>query len=163
MRQNSQPTHRAGTIHRRDSMQQALFSGKEIVDNVYKYNRPTARSLKKRRLLMALAGVFIGAVNGIFGAGGGMLAVPVLTFIGGLDDRHSHATAIAVILPLCALSTAVYAVRSSFDWGVIIPTVIGVFAGGIAGALLLKKLSGDILPFLFYGLMLFAGLKMIFG
>ncbi|MDE6302473.1 MAG: sulfite exporter TauE/SafE family protein [Clostridia bacterium] len=135
-----------------------------IIDsNIYKYNRPSARSAKKRRILLAAAGIFIGIVNGIFGAGGGMLAVPALSFIGGLDDRRSHATAIAVILPLCIVSTIVYSLRSAFDWNVILPTVIGVVAGGVVGALLLKKLSNDILSFLFYGLMLFAGLKMIVG
>lgn len=143
-------------------MRDAVFSGKIIVDNVYKYNRPAAGSLKRRRLLMAVAGLFIGIVNGIFGAGGGMLAVPALSFIGGLDDRHSHATAIAVILPLCLVSTIVYAIRSMFSLSVVAPTVIGVFIGGIVGAILLKKLSNDLISFLFYGLMLFAGLKMIF-
>lgn len=135
-----------------------------IIDtNAYKYNRPSAKSAKKRRLLLALAGLFIGVVNGIFGAGGGMLAVPALSFIGGLDDRHSHATAIAVILPLCLVSAIVYSLKSSFEISVILPTVIGVVAGGVVGALLLKKVSNNLLSFLFYGLMLFAGLKMIFG
>ncbi len=144
-------------------MTQTVYSDKVIVDNVFKYNRPSAKSMKKRRLFLALAGLFIGAVNGVFGAGGGMLAVPALSFIGGLDDRGSHATAIAVILPLCLISTIVYSLRSSFEASVVLPTVIGVFIGGVVGALLLKKLSGDLLCFLFYGLMLFAGLKMIFS
>lgn len=132
-----------------------------IADGISKYNRPDAKSIKRRKAVIALAGVFIGIVNGIFGAGGGMLAVPALSFIFGYDDKHSHATAIAVILPLCLVSTIVYALRSSFDWGIILPTVIGVIAGGIIGALLLKRLSNDIISFLFYGLMLFAGIKMI--
>ncbi len=134
-----------------------------IAENMYKYNRPSAKSARRRRLLTAAAGLFIGIVNGIFGAGGGMLAVPALSFIGGLDDRHSHATAIAVILPLCLVSTIVYSLRGSFAWGVVAPTVLGVFLGGIAGALLLKKASNDLLAFLFYGIMLFAGIKMITG
>jgi len=142
-------------------MEQTAFSGKIIIDNAYKYNRPSAKSLKKRRALLTAAGLFIGIVNGIFGAGGGMLAVPALSFIGGLDDKHSHATAIAIILPLCLISTIVYALRSSFDFGIVIPTVIGVFIGGIIGALLLKKISNGMLGFIFYGLMIFSGIKMI--
>ena len=133
-----------------------------IADGMSKYNRPSAKSVKRRRLFAMLAGGFIGIVNGIFGAGGGMLAVPALSYILGFDERHSHATAIAVILPLCLVSTIVYALRSSFDFGVVIPTVIGVIVGGVLGALLLKKLSNDIISFLFYGLMLFCGLKMLF-
>ena len=133
-----------------------------IADGMSKYNRPSAKSIKRRKVLATLAGVFIGIVNGIFGAGGGMLAVPALSYILGYDERHSHATAIAVILPLCLVSTIVYALRSSFAWSVVIPTVIGVIVGGVLGAMLLKKLSNDIISFLFYGLMLFCGLKMLF-
>ena len=40
--------------------------------------------------------------------------------------------------------------------------VIGVTIGGAIGALLLKKMSNGAISFLFYALMLFAGLKMIF-
>lgn len=132
-----------------------------IAEGASKYNRPTAKSLKRRKAVIALAGLFIGVVNGIFGAGGGMLAVPALSFIFGFDDKRSHATAIAVILPLCLVSTIVYALKGSFDALVILPTVIGVVLGGILGAMLLKRLSNDIISFLFYGLMLFCGIKMI--
>ncbi len=135
--------------------------GRSFDSDLRKYDRPDAKSLKKRRIFIALAGLFIGVVNGIFGAGGGMLAVPALSFICGFDDKHSHATAIAVILPLCLVSTIVYALRGSFELAIVAPTVVGVVLGGIAGALLLKKLSNDVISFLFYGLMLFAGIKMM--
>ena len=111
---------------------------------------------------MILAGLFIGAVNGLFGAGGGMLAVSCLTYIGSLDEKSAHATAIALILPLCLVSSIAYGVGASFENGVILPTVLGVTIGGILGACLLKKLSSNVVSFLFYALMLFAGLKMIF-
>ena len=87
--------------------------------------------------------------------------MPVLTFVAGLNEQRAHATAIAVILPLCAISAIAYAVTGGYDYAVIAPTVCGVLAGGVLGALLLKKLSGDALTFIFYGLMLFAGIKMI--
>lgn len=65
-----------------------------------------------------MCGLLTGAVNGLFGAGGGMLAVPVLTYVAGLDERKSHATAIAVILPLCIISTIVYALQGGFDYSI---------------------------------------------
>ncbi len=116
---------------------------------------------KARRIAIALAGLLIGAVNGIFGAGGGMLAVPALSFIAGYDDRKAHATAIAVILPLCLISSLVYSLRGSFDFAVVLPTAIGVLLGGGVGAALLKRLPIDSLSFIFYGLMLLAGIKML--
>lgn len=130
--------------------------------NLFKIDEQKRRASGKKKAAMILAGLFIGAVNGLFGAGGGMLAVPCLTYIGSLDEKSAHATAIALILPLCLVSSIAYGVGASFENGVILPTVLGVTIGGILGACLLKKLSSNVVSFLFYALMLFAGLKMIF-
>ncbi len=130
---------------------------------INKYETPSSESIKKKRIILIIAGIVIGIVNGLFGAGGGMLTVPALTYIDGLDQKRAHATAIAIILPLCAVSSIVYSLFSSYDMRIVLPTVIGVTIGGIVGANLLKKLSNDFLTFLFYGVMLFAGLKMIFA
>lgn len=130
--------------------------------NLFKTDEQKRRASGKKKAAMILAGLFIGAVNGLFGAGGGMLAVPCLTYIGSLDEKSAHATAIALILPLCLVSSIAYGVGASFEKGVILPTVLGVTVGGILGACLLKKLSSNVVSFLFYALMLFAGLKMMF-
>lgn len=130
--------------------------------NLFKTDEQKRQASGKMKAAMILAGLFIGAVNGLFGAGGGMLAVPCLTYIGSLDEKSAHATAIALILPLCLVSSIAYGVGASFENGVILPTVLGVTIGGILGACLLKKLSSNVVSFLFYALMLFAGLKMIF-
>lgn len=126
-----------------------------------KFAAAKPRERKKKEILLAICGLAVGAVNGLFGAGGGMLAVPVLTFAAGLSEKKAHATAIAVILPLCLVSTVVYAVRGTFDYSVLPPTIAGVLIGGLIGAAALKKLSAPVLNFLFYGLMLFAGVKMM--
>ncbi len=133
-----------------------------MAQNCFKYNRQGQKLSGGRQIAVILAGLAIGVVTGLFGAGGGMLTVPALTFIAKLDEKHSHATAIAVILPLCLISSIVYALGATFEKGVILPTVLGVTAGGVIGALLLKKMSNGAISFLFYALMLFAGLKMIF-
>ena len=130
--------------------------------NLFKTDEQKRQASGKKKAAMILAGLFIGAVNGLFGAGGGMLAVPCLTYIGSLDEKSAHATAIALILPLCLVSSIAYGVGASFENGVILPTVLGVTIGGILGACLLKKLSSNVVSFLFYALMTFAGFKMIF-
>lgn len=133
-----------------------------MAQNCFKYNRQCQKLSKGRQIAVILAGLAIGVVTGLFGAGGGMLTVPALTFIAKFDEKHSHATAIAVILPLCLISSVVYVLGTTFENGVVLPTVIGVTIGGAIGALLLKKMSNGAISFLFYALMLFAGLKMIF-
>ena len=143
-------------------MQSYLYASSIMAQNCFKYNRQRQKLSKGRQIAVILAGLAIGVVTGLFGAGGGMLTVPALTFIAKLDEKHSHATAIAVILPLCLISSVVYALGATFENGVVLPTVIGVTIGGAIGALLLKKMSNGAISFLFYALMLFAGLKMIF-
>jgi uncharacterized membrane protein YfcA len=126
-----------------------------------KYALPKKKKMKKMSLLMAVAGLFIGFVNGLFGAGGGMLAVPVLTMVAGLNMKRSHATAILVILPLCAVSSVVYLSKGIDGGDVFLPTILGVVLGGIFGAYALKKCSNIFLQILFYGVMLLAGIKMV--
>lgn len=115
----------------------------------------------KKFFCTALVGLFIGAVNGFFGGGGGMLVVPVLTALFNLEEKKAHATAIAVILPLCLVSGIIYCVKGAFVLETGGPSALGIVIGGIAGALLLKSLSNGFLKLLFYGIMLAAGVKMI--
>lgn len=114
---------------------------------------------KNRPLLSAIFGVAVGAANGLFGGGGGMIAVPALTQTG-VPSKKAHATAIAIILPLSLISGAVYLAKGAADPSVILPSCAGVFVGGIAGALLLKKINSRGLSLLFYALMIAAGLKL---
>ncbi len=129
--------------------------------NYFKCECVPKRDRTRQKCLLVLFGIVIGIINGFFGSGGGMLVVPVLCFVAKLDQKSAHATAIAIILPLCLVSTIVYAVSVPFQMDVVLWVVIGVIVGSAVGALLLKRLSNNALTFLFYALMLFAGIKMI--
>lgn len=132
-----------------------------VEGGVKKYESKTLEELKKRRIACVFAGLTLGAVNGIFGSGGGMLAVPALAFLLGFNDKQAHATAIAVVLPLCAVSAIMYFFGGgSFDMKTVTFTSVGVFFGGILGAKLLDKLPSNALSTLFYLIMLFAGIRM---
>ena len=154
--------HTFSQINKTKSMQSETYINRIVAKNFFKYNPQKQNASAKRKIAMCLVSLFIGAINGLFGAGGGMLAVPCLTYVWGLDEKSAHATAISVILPLCLVSSVVYALKGNYEPSVILPTVIGVTIGGIVGALLLKKMSANAVSFLFYALMTFAGFKMIF-
>ena len=53
---------------------------------------------------LIFAGLCAGAVNGLFGAGGGMLLVPMLTTFTDLAEQEIFPCSVAVILPLCVVS-----------------------------------------------------------
>lgn len=143
-------------------MQNSKIDTKIITQKPFVYTNKGENVSAIKKILLVVIGVFIGGINGLFGAGGGMLLVPALTLVLGLEQKRAHATAIAIILPLCAISSITYALKADFDWSIVFPTIVGVTLGGILGATLLKKMSNDVLTFIFYSLMLFAGLKMIF-
>ena len=71
------------------------------------------KSDKRTEVKSIVCGAATGAANGLFGGGGGMIAVPLLR-AQGLEEKRAHATAIAVILPVSLLSFLLYAFRGFF-------------------------------------------------
>ena len=109
-----------------------------------------------------LAGSLIGFINGFFGGGGGMIVVPVLTKYFAFSQKKAHATSIAIILPICVASAVIYLFSKTPNWIEVAFIAGGVTLGGTLGALLLKKLNNKTLEYIFEGVMLVAGLKMLF-
>jgi len=107
-------------------------------------------------------GITIGFINGLFGAGGGSLLVPSLEKFAKYDTHKAHATTVAVILPLSAISAAVYIWGVDIDWLAVLWVSIGGIAGGIVGAKLLSKLAGMWLNILFGTFLIAGAVRMIF-
>lgn len=117
--------------------------------------------MKKNFAAYLFGGAAVGALNGLFGGGGGMVAVPVLK-AAGRGVRSAHATAIAVILPASLLSGAVYLFHGLVPFSVLLPVALGTAAGGLLGAKLLPRVSSRILTVIFAAFMLAAGVRMMF-
>lgn len=110
----------------------------------------------------AVAGGAAGLANGFFGGGGGMILVPLLTRWCGLDQRQAFATSIAVILPLCALSSAIYWLRGGLDFMLALPYLAGGLLGGFLGGRMFKKLNMVWLRRAFALLILYGGARALF-
>ncbi len=109
-----------------------------------------------------LAGSLIGFINGFFGGGGGMIVVPVLTKFFKYEEKKAHATSIAIILPISIISSFIYLSKGSVEWGKLSAVAVGVTVGGAIGAILLKKINNKIIEYIFEGVMLAVGIKMLF-
>ena len=97
--------------------------------------------MKKRKLTgKLLAGLGAGAVNGLFGAGGGMVLVPLLSLLTDLEEEEIFASSLAIILPICVVSITVTAMTGTLAWPDSLPWLFGSAAGGLAAGLWGQKI-----------------------
>ena len=106
-----------------------------------------------------LAGTAGGIVNGLFGGGGGMVLLPLLTKWSRLEARAAFATCVAVIFPMCCVSTVVYLweVRPALE--LVLPYLAGGVAGGLAGGLTFERVPVRLLKVIFGLFLLYAGVR----
>lgn len=109
----------------------------------------------------AISGAAAGAANGLFGAGGGMILVPLLTRWAGLDDKKAFATSISIIAPLCLVSIVIYCFQGSMDLMQALPYLLGGFAGGLIGGKLFKKVPAKLLHRALGLIILYGGIRSI--
>ncbi|MBE6971202.1 MAG: sulfite exporter TauE/SafE family protein [Ruminococcaceae bacterium] len=109
----------------------------------------------KRRISGALGGL----VNGLFGGGGGMVLVPLLTRWCGIEEKKAFATCVAVIFPFCVLSVAIYWLRGGVDLAAALPYLLGGLAGGWVGGRLMGRVSVVWLRRIFAAFLLYGGVR----
>ncbi len=110
-----------------------------------------------------LTGAATGMANGLFGSGGGMIAVPAMVILLKVNDHTAHATAISVILPLTVLSAFLYVSGDFADWSITWKVILGGIAGGFAGARLLKVLPESLLRKVFAVFIIAGAIRMMTG
>ena len=91
-------------------------------------------------LMLCIAGACAGAVNGLFGAGGGMVLVPLLSAITDLEEDSIFPSSIAIIAPICVVSLIMTAFTTGADVITALPYLIGSALGGILAGLLGKRI-----------------------
>lgn len=77
-----------------------------------------------------LAGFCAGAVNGVFGAAGGMVLVPLLTFLTDLNEEEIFPASISIILPICLVSLGWSFFAGTVDFQAALPYLFGSGIGG---------------------------------
>lgn len=108
---------------------------------------------------LRLTGALGGLVNGLFGGGGGMVVVPLLTRWCGVEEKKSFATCVAVIFPFCLLSAAIYLFRTDFDLLTTLPYLAGGLVGGFVGGKLMDRISVVWLRRIFAAFLLYGGVR----
>lgn len=84
---------------------------------------------RKQGWAIALAGLLAGFITGLFGAGGGMILVPLLSLCG-LAEAEIFPTSISMILPVCVVCLVLTGLEGG--WKPALPYLIGSGLGGFA-------------------------------
>ena len=105
-------------------------------------------------------GVIIGIVNGLFGAGGGIIAVPILRK-SGMEDKKAHASSVAVILPISVFTLLLYLLNGRVEIADGLEYIPLGLLGALVGTKLMTKISSDWLRRIFGVLIIIAGVRFL--
>jgi hypothetical protein len=115
----------------------------------------------KKKIKNAVIGAASGFIAGLFGSGGGVAVVEGLER-GGTEERRAHATSLAVIFPISALSAVLYGVGGFVPVEPTLWLCGGAAAGGVIGAFCLRRVGVRLLNNIFTLLMLASGIRLLF-
>ncbi|MDX9701659.1 MAG: sulfite exporter TauE/SafE family protein [Candidatus Auribacterota bacterium] len=114
-------------------------------------------------LIIVVAGLVSGLSSGLLGIGGGVITVPVLILLLGLEPKIAVGTSLFVIVPTALVGMLVhYRVNNiHFSYGFLF--LIAAMLGSFIGANLANVFPGYVLRKLFAVLMFIMAIKMFVG
>ena len=115
----------------------------------------------KSKWKILLGGTAVGLLNGLLGSGGGMILVPLLEKLN-VTGKSSHATSLAVIVPLSAVSAFLYWRQGWLEMETALPLLLPGLAGGILGGFFMGKIPLGWLKGIFGLLLLWGGVRCFF-
>lgn len=102
----------------------------------------------KKGFIYILIGLAGGTVGGFMGVGGGIIMIPLLTWLG-LTQKRAQGTSLAATVPLAIVGLIIYYHEAVFDPAIVTPLAIGGVIGAILGTGLVRRFSNQVLYKLF--------------
>ena len=119
---------------------------------------------------MIAAGALAGISAGLLGIGGGIIIVPVLAMVFESQQVNIHVlmhvaigTSLATIVVTSLSSVRAHHKRQAIDWSVVHVMAIGVFVGGLTGAILANFIQGKDLRLIFSFFLCLVAIQMYIG
>lgn len=112
-------------------------------------------------LFALLIGLIAGLTGGLFGVGGGLVAVPGLVLIIKLVQHNAHATSVTAIVAIASAAVIPFALDRELDWGVAMLLVAGAVVGAVLGAALMGRVNEANLAGAFVVLNVVAGIRLL--
>lgn len=113
----------------------------------------------KKYAFCALAGLAAGSVTGLFGAGGGMILVPLLTQLTDMDEDAVFPASVSVILPVCLICLLFRSQGNGLPWQQAYPYLIGSGIGGVAAGFIGNRIPVKWLHRLLGAMILWGGVR----
>lgn len=111
------------------------------------------------KLSHIIGGVVTGTLNGLLGAGGGMVAVPILKR--SVPQKKAHATSVCIIFPICLASAVMYIINGKVTYSDVSPYLLWGALGAALGTYFLRKINDRLLKKIFALVMLWAGIRLV--
>ena len=106
-------------------------------------------------------GVGAGIISGMLGVGGGVVMVPAMNLLMRTPVKAAVGTS-SFMVGITSVATAfVFYSRGFIDPTLVVPSIIGVFAGGQIGSRLTRRLRAQRLAFLFALILLYLGASLL--
>ena len=136
-----------------------LFKGQTVTGRSYRH--PSQKELDSLCSPIMLAGMFlsflVGVISSLFGIGGGIVHVPFLIVILGLEVHSATATSHFVLAVTSLVGTLIFLYNGQVDFPAAAAMGAGVLLGAQAGAALSRKTqSGPIRKTLAFAVLVFA-------
>lgn len=135
--------------------------------NSLQINRNPRVSSRISIILFIVAAIASGFINGLLGAGGGILMIYAISFIlkrrdADVNRKDIFANSLATMIPICIVSACMYNRSGAFENISVKEYVVPALAGGLIGALALDKLRLKYLNIIFAAIVIYSGISMLF-
>ncbi len=113
-------------------------------------------------LKAAVVGIVAGFLSGLLGIGGGVIVVPGLILLVGLDQYTAAATSVATIVFSASAALVAFGISASVGWSTALIVFAGAAAGSWAGARYMHKVPEHVLAGVFAAVLAIAAIRMWF-
>ncbi len=101
------------------------------------------KRIRMRRILPIIAIGFASSIlSGLLGIGGGVVMIPAMVYLLGIDQHEAHGTSLSIMSPIVLFSAIFYASHGQMDWLAAAELSVGGIIGAALGAKLACRLSG---------------------
>jgi uncharacterized membrane protein YfcA len=111
-------------------------------------------------VIAIVVGLAAGVLAGLFGVGGGILFVPALTLVFGLEQHNAEATSLLAILPTVAVGSWQQRRYGNVRWAAAVALGLAGIGGVVAGGFLAVALPESVLRRLFGALLVLTAVQL---